>query len=121
MLQAAAPTSREKNSLRCFGEYFVLPHWYNLFVESWKVPIDILDIFRNEIQSSQRVKKKKKWSDNYLKVPDDGVLGKFNDSIFETNFFYGKFTKIVSLILHNLLDVRGRKDKNKKMFKVLNV
>lgn len=52
-----------------------------------------------------------------MKVPDDGVLGKFNDSIFETNFFYGKFTKI----LHNLLEVRGRKDKNKKMFKVLNV
>lgn len=51
-----------------------------------------------------------------MKVPDDGVLGKFNDSIFETNFFYGKFTKIVSLILHNLLEVRGRKDKNKKMF-----
>lgn len=47
-------------------------------------------------------------------MPDDGVLGKFNDSIFETNFFYGKFTKIVSLILHNLLEVRGRKDKNKK-------
>lgn len=80
------------------------------------MPIDILDIFRNETQSSQRVKKKKKWSENYLKVPDDGVLGKFNDSIFETNFFYGKFTKIVSLILHNLLEVRGRKDKNKKMF-----
>lgn len=80
------------------------------------MPIDILDIFRNETQSSQRVKKKKKWSENYLKVPDDGVL-----VIFETNFFYGKFTKIVSLILHNLLEVRGRKDKNKKMFKVLNV
>lgn len=34
MVQAA--TSRVKNSRVCIGEYFVLPHWDNLFFEELK-------------------------------------------------------------------------------------